>query len=62
MIGSEKGGDSPSDFNECVSKDELKRLVDDQRTYIDEKFNEMLRSVNGVVTRLEHIEEHPPRQ
>ena len=31
------------DFNECVSKDELKKLVDDQRTYIDGKFNEMMR-------------------
>ena len=50
------------DFNECVSKDELKKLVDDQSTYIDGKFNEMMRSINGVVTRLEHIEQHPPRQ
>jgi hypothetical protein len=29
MTGSGKGGESPSDFNECVSKDELKKLVDD---------------------------------
>ena len=40
------------DFNECVSKDELKRLVDDQRTYIDGKFNELMRTINGLVTRL----------
>ena len=53
---------SPSAFNECVSKDELKKLVDDQCTYIDGKFNEMMRSINGVVTRLEHIEQYPPRQ
>jgi len=62
MTGSVKGGESPTDFNECISKDELKKLVDDQRTYIDEKFNEMMRSINGVVTRLEHIEQQPPRQ
>ena len=59
MTGSGKGGESPTDFNECVSKDELKKLVDDQRTYIDGKFNEMMRSINGVVTRLEHIEQIP---
>ena len=53
---------SPTDFNECISKDELKKLVDDQRTYIDGKFNEMMRSINGVVTHLEHIEQQPPRQ
>ena len=62
MTGSGKGGESPTDFNECVSKDELKKLVDDQRTYIDGKLNEMMRSINGVVTRLEHIEQHPPQQ
>ena len=62
MTGLGKGGESPTDFNECVSKDELKKLVDDQRTYIDGKFNEMMCSINGVVTRLEHIEQHPPQQ
>ena len=62
MTRSEKGGESPSDFNECVSKDELKKLIDDQRTYIDRKFNELMRSINGLVTRLEHVEQHPPRQ
>ena len=62
MAGTGKGGESPSDFNEFVSKDELRKLVDDQRTYIDGKFNEMMRSINGLVTRLEHVEQHPPRQ
>ena len=61
MTGSDKGGESPTDFNECVSKDELKKLVDDQRTYIDGKFNEMMRSTNGLVTWLEHVEQHTPR-
>ena len=60
MTGSGKGEESPTDFNECVSKDEFKKLVDDQRTYIDGKFNELMRSINGLVTRLEHVEQHHP--
>ena len=36
------------DFNKCFSKDELKKLVDDQCTYIDGKFNEMMCSINGL--------------
>ena len=63
MTGSGKGGKSPTDFNECVSKDELKKLVDDQRTYIDGKFEELMRTVNGLVTRIEHVEQRPlPRR
>ena len=62
MTGSDKGGESSTDFNECVSKDELKKLVDDQRTYIDRKFNETMCSINGLVTRLEHVKHHPPQQ
>ena len=52
MTGLGKEGESPTDFNECISKDELKKLVDDQRTYIDGKFNELMRTINGLVTRL----------
>ena len=59
MTGSSKGGESPTDFNECVSKDELKKLVDDQRTYINGKFNELMRTINGLVTRIEHVEQRP---
>ena len=54
------GGESPSDFSECVSKNELQRLVDDQRTYIDGKFDELMRTINGLVTRVEHVEQRPP--
>ena len=63
MTGSEKGGESPTDFNECISKDELKKLVDDQRTYIDVKFDKLMRTINGLVTRVEHVEQcsHPRR-
>ena len=57
MAGTGKGGESPSDFNECVLKDELRKLVDDQRTYIDGKFEELMCNINGLVTRLEHVEQ-----
>ena len=50
------------DFNECLSKNELQRLVDDQRTYIDGKFDELMRNINGLVTQIEHVEQRPPRQ
>ena len=53
------GGESPTDFNECVSKNELQKLVDDQRTYINGKFDELMRTVNGLVTWVEHVEQHP---
>jgi hypothetical protein len=33
--------ESPLDFNECVSKDECMRLLDDQCTYINKKFDEI---------------------
>ena len=48
------------DFNECVSKDELRRLVDDQCIYIDGEFDELMRDTNGLVTRIEHVEQQPP--
>ena len=48
------------DFNVCASKNELQRLVDDQRTYIDGKFDELMRTINGLVTRVEHVEQRPP--
>jgi hypothetical protein len=50
----------PSDFNKCVSKDELTRLLDDQRTYITKKFEEMMQTINNLVTRIEHVEQRPP--
>jgi len=53
---------SPSTFNECVSKEELQRPVDDQRTYINGKFDELMRNINGLVTRIEHVEQRPPPQ
>ena len=57
------GGESPTDFNECVSKNELQKLVDDQRNYIDGKFDELMRTINSLVTRVEYVEQrHPPRR
>jgi hypothetical protein len=43
-----------------VSKDKLTRLLDDQRTYINEKFEEMMQTVNNLVTQIEHVEQRPP--
>jgi hypothetical protein len=55
MSRSRKGGESPSDFNECVSKDELTRLLDDQRTYMNGKLDELIYTVKSLVTRIEHV-------
>lgn len=62
MSGSGKDGESesPTDFNECVSKVELTKLVTDQRTYMEEKFGELMRHINNAVTRIEHVEQRPP--
>ena len=50
-------------FNECVSKDELTKLVDDQGTYMNGKFDELMCTINGLFTRIEHVEQRPsPRQ
>ena len=43
-----------------VFNDEFTWLLDDQRTYIDKKFDELMRNINGLVTRLEHVEQWPP--
>ena len=51
MSESGNGGEPPKDFNECVSKDELRRLFDDQCIYIDGEFDELMRNTNGLVTR-----------
>ena len=48
------------DFNECVSKDELQKFVTDQRAYMQEQFDALTRQINGLVTRIEHIEQRPP--
>jgi hypothetical protein len=60
MTGSGKEGESPSDFNEYVSKDGFQRLVDGQRTYIDRRFDELMCNINGLVTQIEHVEQRPP--
>jgi hypothetical protein len=38
------------------------RLLDDQRTYMNGKFDELMRTANGLVTRVEHVEQRPPTQ
>ena len=61
MSGSGKDDlESPADFNECVSKTELTKLLADQRTYKEEKFGELMRHINNAVTRIEHVEQQRP--
>jgi hypothetical protein len=52
MSDNRKGKESPTDFNECVSKDELTGLVTEQRTYMQEQFDALTRQLNGLVTGL----------
>ena len=52
--------ESPTDFNECVSKEELTKLANDQRAYMEQQFASLTRSINGLVTRIEQIEQRPP--
>ena len=52
----EKAGDSgkgnedaPTDFNDCVSKNELRAILDD-------KFNEILHQITNLAKRIEDVE------
>ncbi|CAO2149712.1 unnamed protein product [Urochloa humidicola] len=60
MTGKEKETESPTDFNDFVSKAELHKLVEEQKTFMTEKFDEMMRHISGLVTRVEHLEQRPP--
>ncbi|CAN6355623.1 unnamed protein product [Urochloa humidicola] len=60
MTGKEKETGSPTDFNDCVSKAELHKLVEEQKTFMTEKFDEMMRHISVLVTRVEHLEQRPP--
>ena len=49
--GSGKGnGDTPIDFNDCVSKNDL-------HTVLDDKFNDILQQITNLAKRIEDIEE-----
>jgi hypothetical protein len=43
-----------------VSNDELTRFVTKQLTYLQEQFDALTRQINGMVTRIEHVEQRPP--
>jgi hypothetical protein len=47
---------SLTDFNECVSKDELTTFMTEQRNLM----TELTRNVNNLVTRIEQLEQRPP--
>ena len=48
--------ESPTDFNDFVSKGELTASIIEQRNHM----NELTRNVNNLVIRIEQIELHPP--
>lgn len=54
--------ESPTDFNDCVSKAELTKLLADQRTFMETKFAELMGHINTVVHRIEDVERRPPPQ
>ena len=52
--GSGKGnGDTPTDFNDFVSKNELHAVLDD-------KFNEILQQITNLAKRIEDVEQQHP--
>ena len=52
--GSNKGnGDTPTDFNNCVSKNELRVILDD-------KFNEILQQITNLAKKIEDVEQRHP--
>ena len=52
--GSSKGNeDAPTDFNDCVSKNELRAVLDD-------KFNEILQQITNLAKRIEDVEQRHP--
>jgi hypothetical protein len=38
----------PIDFNGCVSKNELQKLIREERTFIVEKLNQIMQSINTL--------------
>ena len=58
MLGKAKGSgkgneDTPTDFNDCVSKNELHAVLDD-------KFNEILQQITNLAKRIEDVEQQHP--
>ena len=52
--GSGQGNeDAPTDFNDCVSKNELRAVFDD-------KFNEILQQITNLSKRIEDVEQQHP--
>ena len=45
--------DAPIDFNDCVSKNELRAVLDD-------KFNEILQQITNLAKRIEDVEQRHP--
>ena len=59
MSGKVRGSDKenediPTDFNDCVSKNELRAILDD-------KFNEILQQITNLAKRIKDVEQRHPR-
>ena len=53
--GSGQGNkDAPIDFNDCVSKNELRAVLDD-------KFNDILQQITNLAKRIEDVEQWHPK-
>ena len=58
MLGKARGSsqgneDAPTDFNDCVSKNEFRAVLDD-------KFNEILQQITNLAKRIEDVEQRHP--
>ena len=47
----------PIDFNDCVSKNELQKLIRGEHTFIDEKLNQVMQSINTLAKWIEDFEQ-----
>jgi hypothetical protein len=55
MSGSGKGTEEPTTyFNDCVSKNELRAILDD-------KLNEILQQITNLAKRVEDVEQRRPK-
>ena len=46
----------PIDFNDCVSKNDLQKLIRGEHTFIDEKLNQVMQSINTLAKWIEDFE------
>jgi hypothetical protein len=60
MLGSGKGTgkeDPPTDFNDCVSKNELQNFINAECNALDEKLNAIVQQITTFARRVEVVEQ-----